>query len=333
MTYRSHGSALRIFAAMFGGMLLLTVLGLKNFTAWSQVEDLWKTELPPIFFVGHPHFFRFAVAYPGFLLEDLVPGFGFSMYISVYSGVGASLLASLAYENGNRRISGFGWVVFAGFQLAMNGRGAIAWVGWMLVALNCCRLERTGMFSLRMAFRWLVAALLVTVSTGVFVVSVACFVLFMKRHLRQIKVAIWMKLLMLLTAIPVVYFVGDYFLLALQKNIDFFGGGFAGLIGMLSHGLGGVLASAPALLLILFVFVMPAALIWGFLVIFGAKIHSLSQLTIVAVLGGGFGFTVLTLAVPVFIAHRLVEGRRVVLGGRNAAGVRPRLRFAPRIVD
>jgi hypothetical protein len=300
-------TTLLIFTAALAGAALLSALGIKSFEAWEQVSDLWETGVSPLFLaaVGHPHFFRFLTAYPGFLLEQAYPGFGFSLYISVFLAFNVALLRRVALLGAGRMPGAAGWTLFLAAHFFMNGRGVIAWTAWLLCVLICLRLVRGEERAVRGMLQAALACWLAAVSTGVFIVVVAALVLFYMQYRRRRGAHIGRKLALFALCAPLMYYTGQYLWLAIKKNIDFFGGGLSGMIHMLAHGLGRVLFGSEVLAVCL---VALAAFLLLFLYMLvrmrGRALAPLEQLLGVTVFGGMFGLTVLTLALPLLLLFR-----------------------------
>ena len=93
----------------------------------------------------------------------------------------------------------------------------------------------------------------------------------------------------------------NYFIAGIQKNLDFFGGGFSGLFNMFSHGAGVMFFESNLLFLIFIVFSIFSAY-----KIFFKQSDVTKVLFTMACFGGVFGFSVLTLTLP-FLLLLLVE--------------------------
>jgi hypothetical protein len=282
--------------------LSLSALGLKSFSAWPQVQELWESDLPPILFAGHPHFSRFLVTIPGFLLEQSLPDFGFSIYLSIFSACSAGLFNKISHQVKGCSPSLFSWLAFCVIQLLMNGRGTIAWAAWLLCASICLSWATTKIATRSQLTLAAIALFLSTVSTGVFLVTLTASLYFLFSEVKHIEVSRSLKFVALFfLAPPLLYAVTDFAIVAISKNIDYFGGGLAGLAGMLEHGAGRIFYQNSELALfagLLISPVLPALLLKIF---FGKKIAAISALLLTATAGGAFGFTVLTLAIPIFL--------------------------------
>jgi hypothetical protein len=135
-------------------------------------------------------------------------------------------------------------------------------------------------------------------------------VLFYVQYRQRTRMKPLRKTILLAVAAPVLFYVGQYMLLAIQKNIDFFGGGFEGVYHMLAHGLGRVLFGNELLAVVL---VATAAFSLLFLVIFvkmrDRPFTPVEKLIGLACAGGLFGLTVLTMAVPLVLLYPQTRSR------------------------
>lgn len=299
-------AALGGWLTAFAAAALLSFIGLKRFEPWDQVLDLWEGNVSPLLLAvtGHPHFFRYLTAYPGFLWEESYPDFGFSLYISLFLAFNVVLWRGLSLLATGRPPTLLAWCGFFATHFFMNGRGVIAWTSWLLCLSLCLRLTRGPVRGLRPLLIVALSCWLAAVSTGVFIVVVASSVLFYLQYRQRTRMKPLRKAILVAVAAPVVFYVAQYLLLAIQKNIDFFGGGFEGVYHMLAHGLGRVLFGNELLAVVL---VAAAAFSLLFLVILvrmrNRPFTPVEKLIGIACGGGLFGLTVLTLAVPLVLLY------------------------------
>jgi hypothetical protein len=298
-----------LISALFFG-IAATYLGLKNFEAWTQVIDLWETEVSPLLLVGHPHFFRYLIAYPGFLLESELPNLGFSIYVSLFFAINVVLLRRLSLLCQDREPPVWAWAIFLLAHMFMNGRGVIAWTAWLLCAILCLRMSRHEGGGMKHLLLLIATCWLAAVSTGVFIVTVATLLLFYfqyrKRAMKRSKLSIFLTTLL---GVPMFAIVADYFWVALQKNVEFYGGGLSGVLNMLQHGVGMVLFESPAIAMLLIYISALALILLAFLGFHGKVWSPLQKLIFLGLSGGLFGFTVLTLVIPLFLIY-VTPGRK-----------------------
>jgi membrane protein implicated in regulation of membrane protease activity len=314
----SRASSITVASVAFFVAALASISGIKVFDSWGQVNELWESEINPLLLIGHPHMPRYLVAYPGFLLDERLPGIGFSFYIAVFVAINFVLFRAVALLAIQRKPSLPIYLVFAAIHLAMNGRGAIAWAGWLLCIWVC---HKISMNIDRPASQlgWVaLSCWLASVSTGVFIVVVMTFLFFILRHHRPTQqVSLTRRVIILCLAVPLGYAVLEYFLIAVEKNIDFYGGGMSGAFNMLAHGLGVVFLEINLGSIVLLWFIAYGAVVVAFAAISSRRRFSpLACLILLPVFGGLFGFTVLTLVIPPLLL-RLQGRRRLSSDGRN----------------
>lgn len=294
---------------LFSG-IVASFIGLKTFEAWPQVIDLWEAEVSPLFLVGHPHFFRFLVAYPGFLIEEKLPNFGFSIYVTCFFASNVTLWRRLSLLCQDRRPPAWAWAVFLLAHMFMNGRGVIAWTAWLICAILCVRLSRRESGGMTHLLLLALTCWLAAVSTGVFIVTVvSLFVFYVQGRRRAVHRSKTSLLLSILLGVPLFTIVADYFWDSLQKNLEFYGGGLAGVFNMLRHGLGVVLFESNAILVLVIFLVGLALILLTFLGMHGKRWTPVQKLIFFAFCGGVFGFTVLTLVIPLGLIY-LMRGRK-----------------------
>ncbi|MCP6700049.1 hypothetical protein [Pseudomonas donghuensis] len=279
--------------------------GVKTFAAWPQVMELWGQHATPAMLTGHPHLFRYLVAYPGLWLEGNYPGLGFTLYASVFVLLNASLWSGILRKVNLSSPAVITWFIFFAAHFFMNGRGVIAWTAWLLCVSLCLDLSRIATPIRLPVLRGALACFLATVSTGIFIVVLVAITLFLISRWRAggIRVRRWKGLFFLVLLMPCIYVFASYFIVAVEKNLDFYGGGIQGVLNMLEHGFGRVFFSAGGLGIILALLALPVGMVVAVAIMFGAPIRPTRKLLIIAVGGGLFGFTVLTLAIPLVLCE------------------------------
>lgn len=299
-------------AFIFSAVLALS--GFKNFSAWPQVLDLWDLDLPLEYLTEHPHFFRYLVVYPGFMLENYFGNYGFSIYLCIFFATNIVLWRLLINKYCGRNPNVIIWILFLGVHLAMNGRGVIAWCAWLICMHVCLDLSDVNRNTLFPIFRIVFSSFLGTVSTGVFVVIVFAILFFVFRWLRAKKKKhnIFLSLFVLFLSIP--FFIGiyDYFVAAVSKNVDFYGGGLYGFFGMFQHGLGMIFFFFEdinyAYLSLWCLALLPViTFLFAFLFVrLRTSWSAFGVLQMIPIAGGLFGFTVLTLAIPLLLGRGML---------------------------
>ncbi|WP_182852173.1 hypothetical protein [Metapseudomonas otitidis] len=156
--------------------------------------------------------------------------------------------------------------------------------------------------------RLFMSCFIAAVSTGVFVVVLISIAFFVVDAFRRGRFDFLNTKsgFILIFIIPFVYVFLDYFALAINKNLEFYGGGVQGAFNMLEHGLGRVFLSVGYLGFMFFIIAL--FLLFFAALIFYLKIRfsTVEKLFFISVLGGFFGFTVLTLAIPLALCEWVV---------------------------
>jgi len=277
---------------------IATLSGAKIFKSWDQVNLLWESGADPFEMIGNTHLPRYLVSYPGFLLEDAWPGIGFSLYICLFFSLNVVLLRLIALVYRGRPPSLLAYFVFVFIQLAMNGRGVIAWSGWLVCMLICLRVSAG--YSLPAFYRvglMAVSAFLSSVTSGVYITVMFAFAIVLPWRLPSRSNLLGSSILFVL-AVPLFSSLLNHLHESINKNLLFYGGGWSGLLTMASHGFGGFFEGGFTIFLL-----SAAAVSVSFLAIlvrasYGVKFTTLERLIGIASIGGLFGFTVFTLSIP-----------------------------------
>lgn len=306
-------SSTLLWLLVFAVASVALIFDLKTFQPWSQVTSLWNEIYDISELVGHFHFSRFIVAYPGLLLEDMAEGVGFSVYVSLFVATNAVIFRKICIRARRRPPPAWVWLVFFAAHFAMNGRGAIGWTGWLLCVHVCVSSDgRLGADTISRTLKlFLIPASLVlsSVTTGIFVAAMTAFAyLLVVRKLAgflrvRIKPTLGNMLILglMVLVLPVVAVMAtDYLLAGLNKATEFYGGGLEGVLGMATHGFGRLTANPLTAMLVLMLAGMGASMSW-LLAYRHKRNRSLLVLTAIPVAGGVFGYTILTLAIPVWL--------------------------------
>ncbi len=287
---------------VFSFAAIATVSGLKVFESWSQVSTLWESEINPMQIIGHPHMPRYLVAYPGFLLEELLPSVGFSLYIAVFFASNVVLLREVALLTIQRRPSIGIYLCFAAIHLVMNGRGVIVWTAWLICIWVCHKIKMKSSSPMPLIFWIVISCLLAAVSTGAFIVVAIALSFILLRRMRFAKrMSLNRWLILLAVAVPVGYELLKYFILAVEKNINYYGGGIEGVFYMLEHGLGVIFFEGDLLQLLIIFF---ALFFLGSIIIAlvaRRRFFLLDGFAVLSIIGGLFGFTVLAMLIPILL--------------------------------
>lgn len=308
-------------------LLLLAVLvltGVKEFSPWPQITDLWQQQATALSLIGHPHLYRYLLTYPGMVLENAYPRVGFSLYCSLFLVVDAFLFSAIVRKVHLVSPSLMAWAIFFMAHMFMNGRGVMAWSGWLLCVSLCIDLSRVAMPVRWPVLRGAIACFLGAVSTGVFIVVMFSIFIFLIQRWRagRGRLGKLKELPVLLMLVPCTCVFASYFILAVEKNLDFYGAGVQGAFRMLEHGMGYVFLVDGGLGDGLAVIAVCAGGAIAVRLFSGPQMCAVRKLLIIALMGGFFGFTVLTLAIPLMLceAH---HAKQWLLRFARARNVKP----------
>ena len=297
-----------LVAAIFSVSCLLTFTGLKTFEPWSQVTIMWDSGWPILHFIDHFHFERYLAAYFGLMLENIYPGTGFSIYIALFVALNTLLFRQVHTAFTGYPPSLFAYVIFLMTHLAMNGRGAIGWSGWLLCLDLYGRFsdpERAGPFmTVRNSCQLFFSVLFASVSSGVFVVVFISSALLIIRVLHASVRTPRLSLSRIFSIIFATAVIGYgiyraiiYLLAVILKILLFFGSYSAVIV----HGIGLIAKQYDISIMLLsgVIIVTVFIILWTFLR--GRITPVLWPLLIIAMIGGAFGFTTLTLNIPLLL--------------------------------
>lgn len=224
--------------------------GLIGFDIWSQVEDLWNQGVPLWDMYSHPHGLRFALILPVFMASDylnLDPEWLFSVLISsiiVFISISVeSTIAILTDIEKKKRgkVIVFVTIFYMFLSLFMNGRIVFSMLGGALLLKVIISLQQGNVGFWTTSVKILFALLLTSVSSGTFIVAnlffYGCLFYFVFRQILKMKLS---KKNLGITIVfgGLLFLALPLFLILINKNLDFFGGGLDGFIHMMDHGIG-----------------------------------------------------------------------------------------------
>lgn len=306
-------------------MSVMALLGGFSFFAWQQVLDLYNYHVPFDVLFGHPHFFRYLVAYPGLLLSDLYGEQMFSLYIVCFMAMSIYLMYYLLRDAKSSIILFSCTSVFI-LHIFMNGRGAISWLGWMMI-LYVIFTNSGQKDKISNTLILLLALLMCSVSSGTFSVAYATIILFYTykfiKYFRFVNIHV---LISLLIPIFISYAYYDLFMSGLDRNLNYYRIGSRNIIyNMLEHGFGSIVLEHP-----IYISIAIALLVIIFSYLFFSLKTKPTILEFIAIgvplAGGVFGYTTMTLAIPSFCLVVFARIGGVDLIGRQRS---PRMKAIP----
>jgi len=285
---------------VFFAISALLVSGVKVYEPWAQVSVLWNSGRNLRSLSEHFHFERFLASYPGMALEEVLPGIGFGLYVALITAINALLFRSIYLSLTGRRPSLLIYFIFLAAHVAMNGRGPLGWCGWLL----CVQLHTKAtakLFTPANTAQMALSALMASVSSGVFAVTLAgiSWLIFtrMKPNSR-FRYSEILPIIFSLSALVVVGIVAVRYLTDALTKIYLFFGSYTEII---HHGVGIIVSQSDPYIAIL----AAVALVMAFGIIASA-LRGRVRLEIwppfiIACVGGAFGFTALTLSIPILL--------------------------------
>lgn len=304
-----------IFLTIF--MIGLSFSGKFLFYSWPQVNDIYNYNLPFMDLYDHPHFLRYLVAYPGLYLADFYGEEFFSAYIVMFMSLSIYLMYYLLRDAKSILILCGCLSVFV-LHLFMNGRGAISWLGWMLIIYTTFSNKfETQTFS--NFFIITLALLLCSVSSGTFSVAfVAVIIFYIHRFFKEMRFFNTKAAFANTAMMFILYFYYDIFISGIYKNMNYYSGGDINVFyRMLEHGAGSILIDYPIYIILLSVF---SIILFTYILFSLERMLDIRELIIVVIplFGGVFGYTTMTLAIPsIFLVVYARIGGIDLLGQEN----------------
>lgn len=239
--------------------LAVIASGAKTFTVWSQITDLATADPVTVFAAGNIHAIRYSVMYPVVWLADAVglPAdrvFSFVLVAVFFLlAMVVSKVLSIVKTGSTGRWRTYFPEFFAFFALVsmvMNGRIALAMLGLSTIMLAQVKWQTGIERSVgALAGYTLLGIVLSGVSTGTFLVAMFIAAVFtMVVPLARWPVIRRGDLTLFAIGGLITAAVSPIILMSAEKNLAFYGGGFEGLLRMLSHGAGAFLPRDMAML-------------------------------------------------------------------------------------
>ena len=290
-------------------IIALVTLGLKTFTLWGQVTDIWEGHnLLWSDVLIHPHGPRYALVFPIFTLSKLIGTdynivFSYSCVILITLTI--SLNISISRKILSRRLTFPELCIIPIFYLSlaslMNGRILFAIAGSSLFFFSIIN-EKKGVYTI---FHLTIAIIFCSVSSGtlsIMVIWMVVCILWGKNENHSYTI--------IKMALLGVFFLifGNFLAIVTKKNIDYYGGGLEGAFNMLNHGIGKIAFIDEAISFSLYIIFFSVA------IIVLSNITLLSQVRIkkhsaklyflfaIGLSGGLFGFSTLAVSIPPLIA-------------------------------
>ncbi|WP_114805950.1 hypothetical protein [Vibrio cholerae] len=216
--------------------LTLFFLDLNSFKLWPQVTDLWHEEYEIQNALIHPHGLRYTLVYPIFYLANTLSvdyDSLFSIFACFLIGFSTFLIVKLlAFFGGQSKEKLFMISLLLVFIfINVNGRGVFTFLSSSLLLYAIYAVEG----KIRFYIISFCSFLLSSFSSGTIILFILWFfsywILLKRKSGKEVIISS-------LLFFYFFYIINDYVVLILNKNLNYFGGGFAGMVNMLEHGLG-----------------------------------------------------------------------------------------------
>jgi hypothetical protein len=211
-------------------------------------------------------------------------------------------------------------------HMFMNGRGAISWLGWMMVIYTICENFDKDEKLLNVMFLTL-ALLLCSVSSGTFSVAyVAVILLYFYKFFINFKFFNFNLFLILASLIIISYSFYDLFLSGIERNVNYYTLGSTSIFyNLIQHGFGLIIIENPIYIIISLILIF---VIYSYIYYAVEKKPNVIEFILIVVpfAGGVFGYTTMTLAIPsiILVVSARVGGTDLLWRGTLNSGKRVR---------
>lgn len=235
---------------------ILVKMSYLQFTFMPQAKALLNIETNVFFwfYEGNIHAIRLLIAYPGYLLSKFynIPlDIGYAYYVVLIFFLLFVIICNVCSKNEFQSLSSIImlFICMLGLAFVMNGRIIFAFYGYILLINSAIKLGKHDTFiKLKEIFLFVIGICFTAVSSGCMFIGIAFASLCLLIKWIYIK-SIWDKIrVVVMFCITGLVFHKilikgvKYIVLMVNKNLDYFGGGITGFLGMLQHGLGKVLS-------------------------------------------------------------------------------------------
>ena len=226
-------------------------MGVLSFNFIPQALKLYLIRPNPFFWLkeGHAHAIRLLIASPGGVIANLFElslDEGTTIYVSGIVGIISIYVIRILKKN--RALTNTNAIILLSLLIVltirMNGRLIFAFLGIMII-VNAEFSYRKNLIKLfEVKILEIVGLVFTMVSSGTMSITTLYIVIMSILQWKAVKKRsniLPMFSLFILMLYPLIVIYIPYFISFLKKNIDFFGGGIVGIIGMLQHGMMSVL--------------------------------------------------------------------------------------------
>lgn len=286
---------------------ICVLFGIKTFEVWGQITYIWGGRVSPVVLIleGSPHALRYTLMYPILVFSeffnfdhDVV--FSYLVLASMFITI-RNIFASAEIILGRQLIGVVGVVAVVipieTLFFLMNGRGTMSFLGYSICFRVLMYLIYHRELNIAKMLLLFMGIVMCSVSSGVLA---SCYVSILigvgvtvrgmfKQGVTKGNLKSVLGLLLLLG----VFFI--FFLIGIQKNLNFYGGGLQGFKGLLSHGAGYVLIGFVDVPILTLLAVFGGMIIFAMLI---ARLRhpELALFICVTIACGAFGYSTLAIA-------------------------------------
>lgn len=249
---RLNASSVWLFVASLP-FFICVLFGIKSFEIWGQITYIWGGRPSPIILIleGSAHALRYTLLYPVLVFSeffnfdhDVV--FSYLVLVSMFITV-RNIFRSAEIILGRRLIGVVGVVAVVipieTLFFLMNGRGTISFLGYSICFRILIHLIYHRELNTTQMILLFVGIVMCSVSSGVLASAYMSILIgvgaIIHNMVKQGVTKNSLKAVFGLVLLLGIFFI--FFLIGIQKNLDFYGGGLEGFKGLLSHGAGYVL--------------------------------------------------------------------------------------------
>lgn len=276
-------SSIELKFGMLLGFVLLALVSLNiiEYPLFPQAATLYYSNENVIYWFqrGNEHAIRLFIAYPGVLISNWF-GVGITRGVTIYSSallllISIFMMQVLRMNHRENHVSAaLCCLVIIVLSLVMNGRLIFSFFGITLLVLYEVKysMNETSMLSLQIMS--IIALLFTMVSSGTMIVAFVYIILIFpyrwkKMYSQKEKIAFLAILFAFVVPLATKYL--PYLVRMINRNVQFFGGGFHGMVNMMRHGLGKILYTDSSVL-ILFIVVFGTFVVIFNIYLFNEKI-------------------------------------------------------------
>ena len=300
------------YAEWFSFIILLSLVltGSKTFMLWSQVTYLWGANVAPLTMTiaEEAHFLRYMLTYPIFYISDIMQldhDFLFSLILSFLFVLNAMVLSrtmkrqNVAYQNGFIAVSVT--LLLLALYLISNGRGPLALFGYSLIISELIKIEFIRGAKASSFIYFAIGIFFCSVSTGVMLSACVVLITFLTLNfftflIGRLTLVKYVKQFMLISLALLVF--KEPIVMAVKKNMNYYGGGIDSIFKMLNHGWGeAVYDHLYGVSGHVFIAVIGVMFLFGLLLSALCFSRSIQTIAAVSLICGAYGYTTFAVAI------------------------------------